>query len=84
MHDGQDLADGNEPLLVDRFVDGNNFSAALGEVGIAGVVQDDDGKDNDNDNDNYDINTDEYQDEPPGISLEPAASCGEISGVHPP
>ena len=45
------------------------------------MSQDADEKDNDNDDD--DSNTNEYPDNPPGISLEPSAARSEISIVPP-
>ena len=37
--DGQDVADGNEPLFIERFSNKNYFGAAFHDNGIAGVVQ---------------------------------------------
>ena len=76
---GRDPADGNEPLFVDCFANDNYFSAKLHEGGTAGVAQDND--EQVNDNDNVDYNNDKETDDPTEIALEPAASCGEISGV---
>ena len=42
VHDGQDLSDSDEPLLVDHFANDNDFFAALHEGGITGVAQDSD------------------------------------------
>ena len=38
--DGQDPADGDEPLFIERFSNNNYFDVAFHENGIAGVVQD--------------------------------------------
>ena len=47
VSNGGDLDDGDGPLFVDRFSNKNDFTAALQEGGIAGVAQDNDGKDDD-------------------------------------
>ena len=52
MHNGRDIADGNEPLFVDRFSNENDFTDALHEGSIEGVAQDDDDQDSDNDDAN--------------------------------
>ena len=71
VRDGRDISDGNEPLLVDHFSNENDFAADLHGGGIIGVAQDDYEKDGDKDN--SDDKIDEYLDDTPGISLEPAA-----------
>ena len=71
MSDGWDIADGNEPMFIDRFTNKNDFSDALHEGGITGVAQDDNDKDNDNDNDNS--NTNEDPDNPNGIFIKTAS-----------
>ena len=71
MCDGWDLADGNEPMFIDRFTNNNYFAAGLHEHGITGVAQDNDDKDNDNENDNS--NNNEDPDEPTGILLNTTA-----------
>ena len=81
MRDEQDISNGDKPLFFDRFSRENDLVAALHEGGIAGVSQDADEQDNDNYND--DSNTNEDPDDPPGISLETAASCSEIARVPP-
>ena len=81
MCDGWDLADGNEPMFIDRFTNKNNFSAALHEGGIAGVAQDDNDKDDDKDNDNSNMNKD--PDDPTGIFIETAEVIREIAVVPP-
>ena len=82
MRDRQDISNINEPLSIDRFANENYFTSTLCEVGIAGVMQDD----NEQDDDNEDVNnnTEEDLDNPPGISLDPAEARGEISGLPPP
>ena len=82
MLNGKYLANGDEPMFVDRFVNKNDFDAALHEGDITGVVQD--GDDQDNDDDDDDSNMDEDPDKPPGIYFELATDRGEISGVPPP
>ena len=57
-------------MFIDRFTNNSYFAAALHEVGIAGVAQDDDDKDDDNDNDNS--NTNEDPDNPTGIFIKTA------------
>ena len=56
MSDGRYLADGDEPLFVDRFADENGFSAALYEGGVAGVLQDNNEQEDYNDDDNSNMN----------------------------
>ena len=68
MCDGWDLADGNEPMFIDRFTNKNDFSAALHEGGTEGVAWECDDKDDDNDNDNSNKNED--PDDPTGIFVE--------------
>ena len=70
MCDGWDLADGNEPMFINRFTNKNDFAAAPHEGVIAGVAQDDDDKEDDNDNDNS--NTNEDPDDPTGIFIKTA------------
>ena len=48
MHDGQDLADGYEPLSVDRFASDNDFYYTLHEGDITGVAQNNDDQGDDN------------------------------------
>ena len=79
MRDRHDIANRYEPLSVDQFANENNFAAALHEVYITGVEQDNDGQEDDNSDSNS--NTDEYPDDPPGITLDPAEARGEIVGV---
>ena len=79
MCDGWDIADGNEPMFINRFTNKNDFAAALHEGGITGVAQDNDDEEYDNDNDNS--NTNEYPDDPTGIFIETAAVLREISVV---
>ena len=64
------------------FLNENYFYAALHEGGIAGVLQYN--YDQDDNNYNYNSNMDEYPDKTSGISLQPAAARGEITGVPPP
>ena len=64
MRDIRDLANGNEPLLTDRFSNDNDFIAALHEGGITEVAQ----GDHDQDGNNYDGDSkmDKVPDNPPG------------------
>ena len=78
----RDLADGDELLFVDRFKNDNYFADALHYSGIAGVAQYENDQDDDNDDDDSNMNED--SDNPPGISLKPAAARVEISGVSQP
>ena len=79
MRYGQNLANSNEQLFIERFAQMNDFTDDLHKGGILGVAQDDNGQDDDNDND--DAYMYEYLDDPHGIPLEPAASLGKIEGV---
>ena len=67
MCDRWDLADGNEPMFIDRFTNNNDFAAVLHEGGISGVAQDDDDEDDDNYNNNR--NTNEYPDDPTRVFI---------------
>ena len=71
MFDGWDLADGNEPMFINRFTNKNDFAAVLHEGGITWVAQDDDDEYNDNNNDNS--NTNEDPDDPTVIFIKTAA-----------
>ena len=82
MRNGQDIADGYEPLFVDRFSNDNGFAANLHEGGTTGVAQEDNDQDGNNDDDSS--NMDEDTENPPRISFEPASARRKISGVHPP
>ena len=82
VHDGRDLADSNEPMFVDQFSNEDDFADSLRDGGITGVAQDN--HEQDNNNEDFCSNTDEDIDKPCGISLDPAAARGKISGFTPP
>ena len=71
MFDRWDLADGNEPMFINRFTKNNDFAAVLHEGGITWVAQDNHDEYNDNNNDNS--NTNEDPDDPTGIFIKTAA-----------
>ena len=63
---GQDISNRYEPLFIELFFNENDFSAALHEGGITGVVQENNEKDNDNDDDGR--NTEENPVELTGVA----------------
>ena len=71
MCDRWDLADGNEPMFINRFTNNNDFATVLHEGGITGVAQDDDDEDDDNYNNNSNTNEDPY--DPTRVFIKTAA-----------